>query len=327
MTKSAIVLLLTLLAGGLAGYLQPEQASRRALPQIDSLAFSLSGAGPRLRVSGSQAEDCAAPLQTVLRAFPQNLDIQLYQDIAATAVCGLQNMPFEFELSLDAAADASAVIINDQLWLAENDAYVEASLVPALIDQAALLQTEGEGLQLSLRGSQAVGCPLPELFSWRATGDAVLLGVYNAMEADTVCPDALIEIDEILSLPATSPPVATLLRVNGILISELETRTVSDIDKVLTNIFQVDVTAAGERISLAVAGEHPDGCDLPVRVDQRRDGNQIYVEVYREVPADVFCPMILQPYQGSLQIEGSFAAGEYTIQVNSHSQTITIEGA
>lgn len=325
MTKSAIALLLTLLAGGLAGYLQPEQAaSRRASPQIDSVALSQSGGGARLQVSGSQSEDCAAPLRTTLRAFPQNLDIQLYQDIAATAVCGLQAMPFEIELSLDAAADASAVIINDQLWLAESDAYVETSLVPALIDQATLLQTGGEGLQLRLRGSQAVGCPLPELFSWRVTGDAVLLGVYNAMETATVCPDALIEIDDNLRLPATSQPVATLLRVNGILISELETQTVSDIDKVLTNIFQVDVTAAGERISLAVAGEHPDGCDFPVLVDQSRDGNKIYVEVYREVPADVFCPMILQPYQGSVQIEGSFAAGEYTIQVNSHSQTVTI---
>lgn len=325
MTKSGIVLVLTLLVGGLAGYLQPEEgASRRALPQIDSVEFSPSDAGARLRISGNHAEDCAAPLQTVVRAFPQNLDIQLYRDIASTAVCGLQEMPFEIELSLDAAANATAVIINDQLWLAEGGNYIEASLFPALIDQVALIQTEGEGLHLHLRGNQAVGCALPELFTWRATGDAVLLAVYNAMDAATVCPDALIEIDELLSLPATVSPADTLLRVNGILISELETQSVSDIDKVLTNIFQVDVTVVGEQISLAVKGEHPDGCDYPVRVDQSRDGNQVNVVVYREVPADVFCPMILQPYQGNIQIEGSFAAGEYTVRVNSHSQTVRI---
>ena len=147
------------------------------------------------------------------------------------------------------------------------------------------------------------------------------------MDAATVCPALQVDIDQTLNLPATEKPADTLLAVNGILISELETQNVNDIDKVLTNIFQVDVTVAGEQISLEVAGEHPDGCDYPVLVDQSRDGNSVQVEVYREVPADVFCPMILQPYKGTVQIDGTFAAGEYSIQVNSHSQTVEIPGA
>lgn len=328
MTKAGIVLVLTLLAGGLAGYLQrPDATSRRALPQIKSVALRPADDGGRLLISGSHAEDCAAPLQTIVNAFPHNLDIQLYRDIASTAVCGLQEIAFEIELALDAAADTSVVIINDQVWRpadAGGADFVQASLFPARLDQATLMQAEDGELQLRLRGSQAVGCTLPLLFTWRETSDRVLLGVYNAMDAELVCPAVQVEFDQIISLPATEKPANTLLEVNGLLISELETQNVSDSDKVLTNIFQVDVTVAGEQISLEVAGEHPDGCDYPVLVDQIRTGNIVQVEVYREVPADVFCPMILQPYKGTVQIHGTFAAGEYTIQVNSHSQSVKI---
>jgi len=56
------------------------------------------------------------------------------------------------------------------------------------------------------------------------------------------------------------------------------------IDKVLTNIHSVEVTVlatAPRQLRLEVAGEHPDGCDYPVLVAQRRRGNTIDIEVYR----------------------------------------------
>ncbi len=325
MTISGIVLVLTLLIGGLASHLQREEISiRRALPQIDSVAFLRSDGSRRLQIKGRFAEDCAAPLQSAVKAFPHNLDIQLYRDIASTVVCDPQETPFEYDLPVERGTDRSAVIINDRVWLAERAAYFEASLFPAWLDQALLIQADSGGLQLRLRGAQAVGCLLPELFTWRETSEGIFIGVYNAMDAAEVCPAVEVEIVETVSLPATELPADTLLRVNDILISESETQNVSDIDKVMTNINRVDVTVAGERISLAIEGEHPDGCDYPVQVDQRRDGNIVHVEIYREVPADVFCPMILQPYQATIQLDGSFTAGSYTINVNSHSQTLEI---
>ncbi len=325
MTISGIVLVLTLLIGGLADHLpRPDVTIRRALPQIDSVTFLRSDDSRRLQIKGRFAEDCAAPLQSVVKAFPKNLDIQLYRDIASTVVCDPQETPFEYDLPIERGTDRSAVIINDRVWLAERAAYFEASLFPAWLDQALLTRADSGELQLRLRGAQAVGCLLPELFTWRETSEGIFIGVYNAMDAAGVCPAVEVEIDETLDLPATELPADTLLRVNDILISESETQNVSDIDKVLTNINQVEVTAAGGRISLAIEGEHPDGCDYPVQVNQSRDGNIVRVEVYREVPADVFCPMILQPYQGTIHLDGSFAAGSYTVNVNSHSQTLEI---
>lgn len=129
----------------------------------------------------------------------------------------------------------------------------------------------------------------------------------------------------LLGLFATELPEAALEAVRTGL--ESEEQVVSQSDKVLTNIFRVNVAVMESwpmRIRLDVAGEHPDGCEYPVIVAQSRRGNTIRIEVYREVPADVVCPMILKPYSDTILVDGSFESGDYSIQVNSHSQTISI---
>ena len=136
---------------------------------------------------------------------------------------------------------------------------------------------------------------------------------------------AYIALRQNSAAPATFTPADALLAVQAPQVKELETATVSD--RVLTNIFRVEVKVVESqptRISLTVEGEHPDGCDYPVLVEQARRGSAVAVEVFREVPPDVICPMILKPYRGLIQLDGGFEAGEYTITVNSHSQTIEI---
>ena len=174
MTKSGIVLILTLLVGGLAGYLQRGEAtSRRALPQIDSVAVDMSPDGRRLQISGSHAEDCAAPLQSVVNAFTQNLDIQLYQDIPSTAVCGLQAIAFEIELALDAAAETSAIIINDQAWLpgerGKRCLYPVEPLPGSRLDQTTL--TRAEDGELSAAPARQPGRRLPTARAIHLAGD------------------------------------------------------------------------------------------------------------------------------------------------------------
>ena len=102
---------------------------------------------------------------------------------------------------------------------------------------------------------------------------------------------------------------------------------VRETEKVMTNIFRVDVSVAESdptQITLDVSGEHPDGCELPVHVAQSREDNAIQVEVYRELPVDMVCPMILRPYQDTIQLDGAFEAGSYSISVNAHTQSIDI---
>lgn len=84
---------------------------------------------------------------------------------------------------------------------------------------------------------------------------------------------------------------------------------VESVDTFLLESFPVQV-------QLHVSGYHQDGCEAPVEVVQRRDGNHVTVELYRVLPAAVMCPMVLQPLDETIMLEGGFEPGSYTIDVN-----------
>lgn len=131
----------------------------------------------------------------------------------------------------------------------------------------------------------------------------------------------------LLGLFATNLPENTLLELRTWIEANSEEQKVSESDKVLTNISRVDVNVSRSKplqIRLDVEGEHPDGCEYPVIVGQSRRDNIVNIEVYREVPADVICPMILKPYRDTILLDGNFESGEYRINVNTHSQAVSI---
>ena len=91
-----------------------------------------------------------------------------------------------------------------------------------------------------------------------------------------------------------------------------------------TNILGVELLVLESnppQVHLQVYGEQPDGCDFPVQVTQRREGNTVIVEVYRELPAGIMCPMILLTYDDTIPLEGTFPPGEYTFKVNEFTVT------
>lgn len=79
-----------------------------------------------------------------------------------------------------------------------------------------------------------------------------------------------------------------------------------------------------QQISLNVSGYQPDGCSFPVVVQQTREGSTVRVSIYREMPIDIVCAMILQPYRDTIVLEGAFEPGSYTIDVNGFVITVTI---
>lgn len=78
------------------------------------------------------------------------------------------------------------------------------------------------------------------------------------------------------------------------------------------------------QIRLIVSGSQPNGCDYPVQVRQQRDGNTVTVEIFREMPADSICPMMLLPYNETIALEGGFESGSYTIHVNDYTLEVVI---
>lgn len=331
MSKPALFALFVVLAGGLVTLRQGQpDTTLRDTPVISMVSVDAAGT---LIISGAFAQDCAGAPQAEVQRFPANLDIQLSRERSSLTACGMQAV--SFNTSLDLAADSLPpfLVINGEAWattVAEPGRfYHRQSLFPVNIDEAGMVMIDAESgpYQLRFRGSQAIGCDLPELYTLRRADGRIQIGVYNALRSDFACPDRLVEVNETLNLPATELPAATLFEVNALLIEELETNNVSDSDKVLTNITRVSVNVTESlpaQVSLDIEGEHPDGCDLPVQVAQARADRFIQVDIYRIVPADLICPMILQPYKGTIALDGNFESGRYTIHVNSHSQTLNI---
>lgn len=78
------------------------------------------------------------------------------------------------------------------------------------------------------------------------------------------------------------------------------------------------------QIELTVRGYHPDGCDFPAVIEQRREGNRVIVEIFRNVPLAAACPMMLNPYQATFRLDGTFDPGQYVIEVNGVVIDVTI---
>lgn len=313
---------------------------RRETPEITRVeALSRAGSdendsAPQLRVF--VATDCAVEVRASVSRYPDNIDIQLYRDLLSEAECRTQEDHIDLMLTLQEDRQSTYLIINSRVWQlsypasdgAAHPSLTELKLFPLNIDEASIAAAaDASHYQVSIRGHQAVGCDLPEIYSLRQTSAGVQLSVYNALAPDSACPDILTPVDAMIALSATDIPSDTLFSVNTFQIEAFEEQNVSESDKVLTNIFRVDVKileSQPKRIRLDVEGEHPDGCEYPVIVGQQRRGNIIEVEVYREVPADVFCPMILKPYRDTINLEGDFEPGAYTVKVNTHSQAVNI---
>ena len=301
-----------------------------------------------LWVKGRHGDACALELHVDSARYPQNIDMQLYREIPSTANCDGDEAFFDRRLPLSdelIAGQPPYLIINNQAWAIvypdersdgksdgkpdEPPLFEARELLPLQIEQAALLGSAdiSEQVELRIRGTQAVGCDLPELYSLRAFAESIALGAFNAIAAGIACPDRLVPVDEKVSFPATNALSDTLFKLNAIPINELEMPQMNPIDIVLTNILNVTVKIEktdSAQVSLDVQGEHPDGCDLPVLVSQARRGNTVTVEVYREVPVDMLCPMILRPYQATIDLEDDFAPGEYIINVNTYTQALKI---
>jgi len=77
------------------------------------------------------------------------------------------------------------------------------------------------------------------------------------------------------------------------------------------------------QVNLRVQGTIGDGCNFPVKVEQVRDGNTVTVTVYREIQPDVACTMMTQPYEDTIQLNGTFDRGSYRIIVNG--QVVSVE--
>lgn len=78
------------------------------------------------------------------------------------------------------------------------------------------------------------------------------------------------------------------------------------------------------QVILQVEGTIQDGCNFPVIAEQTRTDNTLTVNIYREMPLDVMCPMMIQSYSDSIPLGGDFVFETYTINVNDTAHTLNL---
>lgn len=98
----------------------------------------------------------------------------------------------------------------------------------------------------------------------------------------------------------------------------------AEVPTVIDVVEALILESAPVQLSLQVRGYQPDGCDFPVIVEQRREGNNVFVRIYRNVPIDIMCTMQLVIYDETIMLDGSFEPGTYTIDVNGVITEVTI---
>jgi len=75
-------------------------------------------------------------------------------------------------------------------------------------------------------------------------------------------------------------------------------------------ITTIELVQEGETTYLVIKGDFPDGCDMPTVVNTERIGATWFVDMYREMPFDVMCPMVLVSYEQKIDASVLFEADE-----------------
>ena len=98
-----------------------------------------------------------------------------------------------------------------------------------------------------------------------------------------------------------------------------------DIAPIQIDKVEVQITESQPvQVSAHVTGVIGDGCSSAMPVEQQRDGNTITLTINRQRPADAICTQIAKIYDETIRLQGDFPAGDYTLKVNTVTQTFTV---
>ncbi|MEO1290625.1 MAG: hypothetical protein AAFV93_23025 [Chloroflexota bacterium] len=95
-------------------------------------------------------------------------------------------------------------------------------------------------------------------------------------------------------------------------------------DTVIESVEVIILESSPMQLQLMVSGFQPDGCDFPVEVEQTVDGNEVTLHIFRNVPMDVMCPSVLNPYDDTIMIDGTFDSGTVNIRVNDFETSVDL---
>lgn len=292
-----------------------------------------------LRITGVHA-DCETPL-VVEQSIQGNI---VFVDINHAAVCMGEDTPFEIEVEVDTEEVEMIDSVDYQWAVVANNFPIGIQTVedmepavmplfrsPILVEDVDVIAAD-EGFEVRVRGQLPDGCEGQVYVRQHVDEETmqVELEITRLLSIAAMCPMMVVVYDEVFPLEGDLNGIYTVTANDVKTVYDFENQeqiSMDDMTRFDTVIETAEILVQESfppQLVLEVTGYQPDGCEFPVQVDTRQEGDTLYVDIYRLVPNNVRCPRSITPYEASISL-GAFEPGEYTININNGMQTVEVE--
>jgi hypothetical protein len=300
-------------------------------PIINNVIWGASAERHVINLSGALPDGCTGNIISYIaqdKLNPELQHVRVFRILPLAVMCPAEAITFNAIIETDMMQSTAVTIeIGDMLYrsLPAADVFVPERVVqrPIVVETVTITGIEGD-YQVQVVGTKngECGAPLQEIVG--ENGAVSVIEIFDLVPEVAPCTKNLIFYDNTFTV--SQMPVV----VNGVVYfadeaesSVPEEGNIMQVDTVVESVDVLVLESFPMQLNLVVKGYQPDGCDFPVQVEQVRDGNTVTVHIYRQVPQDSICPMMIVGYDATIALEGGFESGSYTINVND--QTVNVD--
>lgn len=286
----------------------------------------------RIRMQGNHPDGCAVTMQTRIstdKVDPELVHIEAFRVMSMAMMCPAMLAPFDETID-------TGLLATEAHTLFINGAYYRYNPETSTLEPITRLYTAVEDVKFTLvDGSYQVvvasmqmgecGVPLTELYVEDAY--AIYIEQFNDVPPMTPCTRNLILVERTFTISGDLPIVINgqAYFANGADSSEAPTGgEMMQVDHIIEGVDVLVLESMPAQLELTIRGYQPDGCEVPVLIEQTQTDNTINVHIYRELPADAICTMMVVIYEETIRLEGSFTSGSYTININGFTTTVEL---
>lgn len=305
----------------------------RVAPMLDDIFVTTIDDLTTIELNGNHADGCITDEYTRISqdAVQANLyHVESFRLMTEFVMCPAQLIPFNDVMSLELSTDD--IIEIDGRYFSVTNLFADPVLQDrATINSVAILST-ASGNIVVVEGLQGQDCGV-EFTEYVAERDYIsLIDIVAYVPLDADCTDDSVSYGEnftVANLPVVINGVAydengeidPIISAQSFLPAE---GNFMPVDTVIESVEVLVLESFPMQLQLEITGYQPDGCELPVIVEQSVEDNIVSLHIYRDVPLDTLCPMALVPFEETISIDGTFEGGTVTIEVNEFSTEIDL---
>jgi hypothetical protein len=194
------------------------------------------------------------------------------------------------------------------------------------IQSVDVVRSNSNHVTLHITGSHVYNggtCATPLQIEHYQTRGTIMIEIYRLIDVDRTCTTERDWVDEYVRLDQELYSGSYLVQVNDYH-TEISIPFPQPEPQPIPAYAQIDYVEVlptydyPAHLTLHVVGSYASGCQDPLRIEQRRSGNWVYVDLYQMVDPRVMCPQMLVRLDEYIPLEGRFDYGTYVFQVNGY---------